>query len=100
MKQCKICGNPDISLFWSGSWGERFYCSFSCSCKGFRYTSLLIAVVYFLVMFQPLQDSIDLYLRGFEPASTLIIIILFIQLIIISYSFWGFIVKIEPIDRK
>ena len=48
-RNCSVCGNPEISLYWSPRWGNRAYCSFGCSLIGRAILYFVIGLIFIIV---------------------------------------------------
>jgi len=48
VRKCSICGNPEISLYWSPKCGTKAYCSFGCNLIGIAGRTFLYGIIMFI----------------------------------------------------
>ena len=104
-KYCKVCGNHNVSNFWSylnrGRYYSQYFCSYKCYSSANRYLMLIISIVWsifvLLVSFFVIKNfsrflSGSIYL--FEPFG----LIFLIEAVLIYQTLYGFKVKIQKYE--
>lgn len=99
-KVCNVCGNPDISSFWSRNWRGNFYCSFKCSAYASRYGAILIGLVLLAFLYNQILGFLQNINTGISVNQNegLLFVALLVPSIFFLLSLYGFTAHIEYYD--